>query len=91
MVRSIRYTCVSDMVPIIEAALALSGYHVELPCQRSIGGASAQIMSRGATSILLGVDPPSKIALIEIWGVQQEAAARLLESLPIDLIKQPSS
>ena len=88
MVHSIRYACASDMLPVIEAALALNGYRVDIPRQRSIGGASTLVMSQGLTSILLAADPASDIGLIEIWGVPQSAAAQLLESLPIDLIKQ---
>ena len=88
MVNSIRYTCDSDLLPIIEAALARDGYQVELPRQRSIGGASALIMSRGLTYILIGDDPSSQRGLIEIWGIQLAAAMQLLESLPIQVIKQ---
>ena len=82
MVKSIRYTCASDLIPVIETALTLAGYQVELPRQRSIGGANALIMSRGLTSILIGDDPSSQRGLIEIWGVQSAAAAQLLEITP---------
>ena len=88
MVPCIRYTCASGLMPVIEAALARSGYLVELPRQRSIGGASALILSRGSTSILLGDDPASQRGLIEIWGTQRAAAVRLLEALPIDLVRE---
>ena len=87
MVNCIRYTCASDLLPIIEAMLALDGYQVELPRQQSIGGASALVMSRGSTSILLGIDPLHARGVIEIWGGQQAAAVRLLEALSIDLVK----
>jgi hypothetical protein len=88
MANYIRYTCASDMLPIVETALALNGYRVEIPRQRSIGGASALVMSQGLNSILLAADPASELGLIEVWGVPQSAAAQLLESLPIDLVKQ---
>ena len=88
MANSIRYVCASDMLPVVETALALNGYWVDIPRQRSIGGASALVMSQGLTSILLAADSASEIGLIEVWGVPQSAAAQLLESLPIELIKQ---
>jgi hypothetical protein len=88
MANYIRYACASDMLPIVETALALKGYRVEIPRQRSIGGASALVMSQGLTSILLAGDPATEIGLIEVWGVPQSTAAQLLESLPIELIKQ---
>ena len=88
MANSIRYVCASDMLPVVETALALNGYRVDIPRQRSIGDASAPVMSQGLTSILLAVDSASEIGLIEVWGVPQSAAAQLLESLPIELIKQ---
>jgi len=88
MANYIRYACTSDMLPVVETALALHGYRVDIPRQRSIGGASALVMSQGLTSILLAADPASAIGLVEVWGVPQAAAAQLLESLPIDLIKQ---
>jgi hypothetical protein len=47
-------------------------------------------MSSGLTSILLAADPASEIGMIEVWGVLRGAAAQLLETLPIDLVKQPS-
>ena len=84
----VRYACASDMLPVVEAALALNGYRVDIPRQRGIGGTSALVMSHGLTSILLAADPASDLGLIEVWGVPQSAAAQLLESLPIDLIKQ---
>ena len=85
----IRYVCAADLLPIVEATLALNGYRVDIPRQRSVGGTSALVMSSGLTSILLAADPASEIALIEVWGVPRAAAAQLLESLPIDLVKQP--
>jgi hypothetical protein len=91
MVNCIRYICAADLLPIIEAMLALDGYQVEQPRQQSIDGASALVMSRGSTSILLGIDPPSARGVIEIWGAQQAAVARWLESLSIDLVQQAPS
>jgi hypothetical protein len=88
MTNCIRYTCASDLLPVVEAALALDGYQVELPRQQSIGGASALIMSRSSTFILLGADSPRSRGLIEVWGAQQAEAAQILEALPIALIRQ---
>jgi hypothetical protein len=85
----IGYACSTDVLPVVEAALALNGYRVDIPRQQSINGASALVLSQGLTSILLTADPVSKIGLIEVWGVPQVTAAQLLESLSLDLVKQP--
>jgi len=88
MTNCIRYMCASDLLPVVEAALALDGYQVELPRQHSIGGTSALIMSRSSTFILIGDDRLRARGLIEVWGTQQAAAAQMLEALPITLIRQ---
>ena len=88
MAQYIRYDYASDMLPIVETALTLNGYRVEVPRQRTVGGASALVMSQGLTSILIEADPASEFGLIEVWGVPQAPAGQLLASLPIDLIEQ---
>ena len=88
MANYIRYACASDLLPVVETALALNGYRVDIPRRRYSAGASALVMSQGLTSILLAADSASELGLIEVWGVPQAAAAQLLESLPIDLVKQ---
>ena len=85
----IRYVCAAELLPIVEATLALNGYRVKIPRQRSIDGASGLVMSSGLTSILLAADPASEFGLIEVWGVPRAAAAQLLESPPIGLVRQP--
>jgi hypothetical protein len=85
-----RYTCRSDRLPIIEAALAAHGYHIEVPMQCAENGARAMVMTCGLASVLLGQWPDSPTLEIEIWGVAQPAVAELLESLPIPLRKQSS-
>jgi hypothetical protein len=77
-------------LPIIEAALAAHGYHIEVPLQHRSNGAGTMVMTYGLTSVLLVRRPDNATLEIEIWGVAQPLVANLLESLPIPLHKQPS-
>jgi hypothetical protein len=86
----IRYACQSELLPIIEAALAAHGYHIEVPLQKRGNGAGTMVMTRGLASVLLAQYPDNMTLEIEIWGVAQPVAADLLESLPIRLHRQPS-
>ena len=88
MADCLSYACDADMLPVVETTLALNGYRVELPWQRSVGGANALVMVQGLSSILLVDDPAKNSGVIEVWGVPLATAAHLIESLPIDLIKQ---
>jgi hypothetical protein len=86
----IRYICQYELLPVLEAALAANEYHVEMPLQRSVGGASAMVMMSGTVSILFTHTPGSAVVEIEVWGSAQATAAQLLESLPIELVKLPT-
>jgi hypothetical protein len=76
------------MLPLVEDALALNGYRIDIAHQRSRSGASAVVMAHELTSILLAADPAREVGLIEVWGVPQAAAVQLIEALPIEFIKQ---
>jgi hypothetical protein len=86
----IRYACQNNLLPIIEAALAAHGYHIEVPLQQRGNGAGTMVMTHALTSVLLAQYPDNMALEIEIWGVDQPIVANLLESLPIRLHKQPS-
>jgi len=86
----IRYACQNELLPIIEAALAAHGYHIEVPLQERSNGTGAMVMTYGLTSVLLAQWPDNATLEIEIWGVAQPIVANLLESLPIPLHRQPS-
>jgi hypothetical protein len=86
----IRYDCQSELLPMIEAALAAHGYHIEVPLQTNGSGARTMVMTFGLASVLLSLYPDNATLEIEIWGVAQPTVANLLESLPIRLHKQPS-
>ena len=79
---ALRYHCLPDMLPIIEATLAANGYSVEVPLQRGSGGAHRMVMSSGAASVLLARHPNSETLEIEIWGAGQPHVVHLLETLP---------
>jgi hypothetical protein len=85
-----RYYCLPELLPMIEAALVANGYTIDIPLQRQIGGGSTMVMVRGAASILLVYDTVQARGEIEIWGIAQQAAAQLLESLPLPLSRWPS-
>jgi hypothetical protein len=84
----IRYHCWSDLLPIIEAALAAHGYQIEVPLQKRSNGVGTMVMTCGLTSVLLVQRSDNATLEIEIWGVAQPVVAELLESLPIPLHKQ---
>jgi hypothetical protein len=75
-------------MPVLEAALAANGYHIEVPMQKSAGGAAAMVMQCGAASLLFTHTPNSAVIELEVGGVAQVAAVQFLESLPIPLARQ---
>jgi hypothetical protein len=83
MTAVVRYTCRADLLPLLEGALAAQGYHIQIPFQKSLGGATAMVMACGGTFILLTHTPPSELGELEVWGEAPLAAMRLLESLPL--------
>jgi len=85
--KMIRYYCQSELLPMIEGALAAHGYQVEVPLQQNAVGASAMVMTCGQTSVLLSQEPAHTTLEIEIWGVAQPVVAKVLESLPLRLHK----
>jgi len=85
MVPVIRYECLSELLPVVEAALAAHGYTVTEPLQKSVGGGHALVMGAGSASILLAHATDHERAEIEVWGTARDAAARFLESLPVRL------
>ena len=85
-----RYTCPSDLSPVLEAALAANGYAIEIPYQENSEGNSALVMTQGAASVLLIQEATSDQCEINIWGEAQHTAAALLESLPLNLDKLPT-
>lgn len=86
----IRYTCRADLLPMLEGALAAHGYRIELPLQKSLGGATAMVMACGGTFILFTHTPTSDVIEIEVWGAAPTAAMNLLESLPLGLTQLPA-
>jgi hypothetical protein len=86
----IRYHCWTDLLPMIEAALAAHGYRIEVPLQKQSNGAGTMVMVNGLASVLLAQWPDNATLEIEIWGVAQPLVANLLESLPIPLHRQSS-
>jgi hypothetical protein len=89
MPHPIRYICTHELLPVVEAALAAQGYHIDVPMQHSVGGVTAMVMVRGTVSILFSRAPQSTLVELEVSGVAQAAAVQLLESLPVPLAKQP--
>lgn len=81
----IRYECLSDLLPMIEVALAAHGYSVLEPLQKIVGGGTAVVLGSGTTAILLAHLDSHHRAEIEVWGIARDAVASFLESLPFTL------
>jgi hypothetical protein len=83
------YTCKPELLPTVEAVLAAHGHTIAVPPQHSPNGASAMLMTCGATSVLLVQSSTPDRAEIEVWGPAQTATVQVLEAAPIELEKQP--
>ena len=90
MPKIVHYICEREVLPKVEGALIANGYRVDIRGQPSANRATALIMTRGLTSILLADDPIQAQVAIEIWGLGQALAAQLLESLSLE-IHRPSA
>jgi hypothetical protein len=90
MTRILRYTCRTDVLPVLETALAADGYTIEAPFQPAVGGSAAMLMRKGTVFLLFSRPPTGQLADIEIGGEAQQVAEALLESLPLDLVKLPT-
>ena len=89
MSQFMRYTCKSELLPVVEGALAANGYTMDLSLEPHVSDTTALVMQCGTTIVLLVHAPNSSVDDIEVWGAGQSATADLFESLPIELHKQP--
>jgi hypothetical protein len=89
MAQPIRYLCPQDLLPCIEAALAANGYEVVAASPPGNDDGVLVVMHCGTAQVLLAPRCGSAVADIEVWGVAQAATVQLLESLPLNLAKQP--
>jgi hypothetical protein len=89
-VRIRRYSCPSELAPVLEGVLAANGYTIEIPYQENSKGEGALVMTQGAASVLVTQAATSDQCEIDIWGEAQHTAAVLLESLPLDIEKLPT-
>jgi len=87
MTRICRYTCPSELAPVLEAALAAEGYITEMPYQKSDKGDGTLLMRQGTASVLLLQKASGDQCEIDVWGVGQHTATTFLESLGMDLKK----
>ena len=90
MVRIRRYSCPSELAPVLEAALAANGYTIEIPYQENSKGDGAMVMMQGSAFVLLSQEATRNQCDIDIWGAAQHTAAVLLESLPLHIEKLPT-
>jgi hypothetical protein len=84
-----RYTCNAGLLPIIKAALLAKGYTQADPPRAQSHGATAMVLQRGTTDVLLVQPPNNGVAEIEVWGAAQSTVAEVFESLPIELHRLP--
>ena len=48
-------------------------------------GATAVVLQRGTTAVLLAQPPNNAVAEIDVWGAAQSAVTAVFEALPIEL------
>ncbi len=89
MSQFMRYTCNAGVLPVVKAALMAKGYTLVGSPQVQSRGATAVVLQRGTTAVLLVQPPNNAIAKIEVWGAAQSAVAAVSESLPSELHRLP--
>ena len=85
----LRYTCTAGLLPVVEGALIANGYTLADPTHAQSRGATAVVLLRGTTAVLLAQPPNNAVAEIEVWGAAQSAVAEVFEALPIELHRLP--
>ena len=90
MVYAVRYTCHAALLPVIEGAFAANGYTLYMPPYTDPSGTTVLMLRREATMVLLTHLSNYSTGDIEIWGAGQRTAALLLESLPLEVQRQPA-
>lgn len=76
------YTCLRELLPVVESALAAHGFVNESLLQREASGATLTVMTQGATTILLREDPRRDMADIEVYDTAHPEVSELCETLP---------
>jgi len=90
MTRILRYTCRTELLPVLETALADDGYTIEAPFGKRFGRNATMVMRKGSVFLLVECPPTSQLADIEVGGEAHYVAEALLDALPIDLVKLPT-
>ena len=89
MSQFMRYTCNAGVLPVIRAALIAKGYTLADPPRAQSRGATAVVLQRGTTAVLLAQPPNNAVAEIDVWGAAQSAVTAVFEALPIELHRLP--
>ena len=89
MSQFMRYTCNAGVLPVVRAALITKGYTLVDPPRAQSGGATAVVLQRGTTAVLLAQPPNNAVAEIDVWGAAQSAVTAVFEALPIELHRLP--
>ncbi len=76
-----RYTCLRELLPVIESALAAEGYVVEAPLNRAVGRTRVTVMSRGDDMISLHEELGRDMADINVYA-GESARLAVLNELP---------
>ena len=88
MSQFMRYTCHAGVLPAIQTALIAKGYTLVDPPHAQSRAATAVVLQRGTTAVLLA-QPKDGVAEIEVWGAAQSAVVAVFEALPIALHRLP--
>lgn len=77
-----RYTCLRELLPVIERALAAKGYVAEAAYRYAVDGRRVTVMTRGAAVIALHEDLGCDMADITVYGSPETGGIGVLEELP---------
>lgn len=77
-----RYTCLRELVPVIESALAAEGYVVEAPLQKDVSGTHTTVMTRGNAVISLHEDTTHEMADIHVNADGESGGLTVFEQIP---------
>lgn len=77
-----RYTCLRELLPVIESALAAKGYVAEAAHRYAVGSKRVTVMTRGAAVIALHEDLGRDMADITVYNNPEAGGIAVLEELP---------
>jgi hypothetical protein len=78
MSQFLRYTCKAELLSVVKAALIAHGYTLDGSPGAQCSAATAVVLQRGTTAVLLAQPPNNGVAEIEVWGAAQSTVATVM-------------